>query len=140
MRLLEAFLALALTAIALKMVGLRRWQAVLARRRPAGRPLPGSDEATLVREGLAAARLVEAAARQGPYRATCLQRSLALWWLLRRRRIDSELRIGVRKEGGRLEAHAWVELRGLVLNEVKDVRERFAAFDRAILAAGGTIL
>jgi hypothetical protein len=78
------------------------------------------------------ARLVDAAARRGPYSATCLPRSLTLWWLLRRRGIDSYLRIGVRKAAGRIEAHAWVELRGLVLNDQGDVSQRFAPFDRPI--------
>jgi len=45
--------------------------------------------------------------------------------------------IGVRKATGRFEAHAWVELRGVVLNDSADVRERFAAFDRAIRPARG---
>ncbi len=55
------------------------------------------------------------AASHGPYRATCLRQSLALWLLLRRRGIPAELRIGVRKEGGDLQAHAWVEHQGATL-------------------------
>jgi hypothetical protein len=58
--------------------------------------------------------------------------------LLRRRGIAGDLRIGVRKEAGRFEAHAWVELGGRVLNDNEDVGERFAAFGRAILPVGGT--
>jgi hypothetical protein len=130
----QALALLPLTALALWAMGFRRWQALVARLTPvvdAG----GRDEAAVIREGRATARLVEAAARRGPYRASCLPRSLALWWLLRRQGIESDLRIGVRKEAGLFEAHAWVELRGLVLNDSGDVGERFAAFDRAILPA-----
>jgi hypothetical protein len=133
----QALAMLPLTALALWAVGFRRWQALLARLAPVGAAAVG-DEAALVRQGRAAARLVEAAARRGPYRATCLPRSVTLWWLLRRRGIDSDLRIGVRKEAGKFEAHAWVELRGLVLNDDEEVRERFAAFDRVIVPVGGT--
>jgi hypothetical protein len=136
----QAVALLPLTAVALWAVGFRRWQTLLSRLAPANAPLsPGGEgrvrgtEAAVLREGRAAARLVEAAARRGPYRASCLPRSLTLWWLLRRRGIDSELRIGVRKETGRLDAHAWVELRGEVLNDGADVRERFAAFEQPIL-------
>jgi hypothetical protein len=46
------------------------------------------------------------------------------------------LRIGIRKHGDRLEAHAWVELHGAVLNDTRNVGERFAPFGRAIVPAG----
>ena len=43
-------------------------------------------------------------------RATCLTQALALHILLRRRRLQSTIRIGVVKDqGGPFEAHAWVE-------------------------------
>ncbi len=51
-----------------------------------------------------------------------------VWWLLRRQGVASELRIGVRKEQGRFEAHAWVEREGVALNDGSDVNVRFAAF------------
>jgi hypothetical protein len=134
----QALALLPLTALALWLIGFRRWQAVLARLAPVG-PSADKDDAALVGEGRATARLVDAAARHGPYRATCLPRSLALWWLLRRRGIECDLRIGVRKEAGRFEAHAWTEWRGTALNDSEDVRERFAAFDRAILPVGESV-
>ena len=40
---------------------------------------------------------------------TCLNESLALFGLLRRQGIDARFRLGVRKEGERLAAHAWVQ-------------------------------
>ena len=43
---------------------------------------------------------------------TCLTQSMALLWLLRRAGHDGRLRIGVKTAGGRLLAHAWVELDG----------------------------
>jgi hypothetical protein len=132
--LVQALLLLPLTALALRAVGFRRGQALLTRLAPVRCVPARKDMAALIREGRAMARLVDAAARHGPYRATCLPRSLTLWWLLRHRGIDSCLRIGVRKEAGRLEAHAWVELRGLVLNDDSGVRKRFAAFDRRLLS------
>jgi hypothetical protein len=62
----------------------------------------------------------------------CLQRSVVLWRVLRRRELEAELRIGVRKEaaGGR-QFHAWVEHDGEVLNDVPHVRERFTTFGAA---------
>ncbi len=75
------------------------------------------------------AYLVSVAARFGPYRATCLRRSLFLWWLTRRRGLDSKLQIGVRREQGELTAHAWSELDGEVLNDRAEIVERYAVFD-----------
>jgi hypothetical protein len=51
----------------------------------------------------------------------CLARSLVLWWLLKRRGIDSQIRLGVRKENAILLAHAWIELDQVVLNDRPDV-------------------
>jgi hypothetical protein len=59
---------------------------------------------------------VTRAARYGFFRPQCLVRSLAVQRMLRRRGASvGELRIGVRREGGGLVAHAWVELDGVVI-------------------------
>jgi hypothetical protein len=68
------------------------------------------------------------------FRSSCLDRSITLWALLRWRKIDGDLHLGVRKDQGNFEAHAWVELNGTVLNDAEDVRERFAAFSKPITA------
>ena len=60
-----------------------------------------------------AARLVKAVAAL--YRMPCLEQSLVLFRILRRRGIPAELRIGVRKVSGGLNAHAWVEHDGRLL-------------------------
>ncbi len=86
----------------------------------------------------AIARIVQAAAKNGLYRANCLQESLALWWLLERRGIRSSLQIGVRKTGDRLEAHAWVQYGGRPLNENDSVNARFTPFERSIFPSGAT--
>jgi hypothetical protein len=83
-------------------------------------------------EALRARRLVGAAARNGLYAGTCLSRSVTFWWLLRRRGVRSDLRIGVRKQKGELEAHAWVECDGIVLNDRAERLQDYAAFDQAL--------
>ncbi len=68
------------------------------------------------------------AARRGIFRPSCLVRSLALADLLARRGVaGAEIRVGVRhpgegvaspgESGPQLEAHAWVELDGVVLGD-----------------------
>jgi hypothetical protein len=41
------------------------------------------------------------------------------------------VRIGARKDGGKLEAHAWVERDGVALNEPGDAHRHYATFDAA---------
>src|SRR5688500_3968043 len=110
--LVQALFLLPLTALALRLLGFRRWQSVLAGRAPSDETCGGGQAEAAVQQSHITARMVAAAARHGPYRANCLHQSLVLSWLLRRQGIHSHLRIGVRKEGSRLEAHAWVELLG----------------------------
>lgn len=63
---------------------------------------------------------------------------MVLWWLLHRRGVGSNLLIGVRRRPGSpsgsrtLDFHAWVEHDGVVLNDVADVRDRFATFSHPI--------
>jgi hypothetical protein len=70
-------------------------------------------------------RIVAIASRHGPYKATCLRQSLALWWLSRRRGLPVQLRIGVGKEREIMQAHAWVELAGTVINDSVSIAEDY---------------
>jgi hypothetical protein len=65
-------------------------------------------------------------------RVKCLTRSVALARLLASRGVASELRIGVMKDAGMLNAHAWVEWNGVVLNDRPHCIAQYAAFDRAL--------
>jgi hypothetical protein len=112
---LGATFLLPVVALALRFVGLRRCQAALARLTPEARPAARPN-----RRAADAARMVLAASRHSPCRADCLRRALVLWWLLRRAGLPGEMRIGVRKRDGQLEAHAWVESGGLALDRCTD--------------------
>ena len=127
--LVKALFLIPLTGLGIRLFNFTRLQnvmAVLASRN--GNRVPGDNHA-LVR-ALTAARMVQTAAGQGLYRANCLPQSLVLWWLLKREGIEGDLRIGVSKERGRFEAHAWVECRGVPLNQSNEMLERYAAFER----------
>lgn len=54
------------------------------------------------------AHAVDLTYRLLPLPRTCLKESLVLFGLLRRRGIDARFCLGVRKEGERLVAHAWI--------------------------------
>jgi len=57
-------------------------------------------------------RLVDIAGRFHLIPMHCLPRAFALQWVLGRRGVRTELRIGVRKEAKGLRAHAWLEHEG----------------------------
>jgi Transglutaminase-like superfamily len=78
-----------------------------------------------------AVRMVNAAARHGWGQPSCLEKSLALWWLLQQQGTAASVRIGARKAGGKLEAHAWVEREGVALNEPQQEHRHYATFDAA---------
>jgi len=80
------------------------------------------------------ARMVNAADRHRLVHPSCLAKSLALWWLLGRQGISSHLRIGIRKENEKFEAHAWVERDGIALNELDEHHHHYAVFDAAFSA------
>ena len=76
------------------------------------------------------ARMVRSASHFGPFQATCLAQSLALWLLLQQQGIASTIKIGVRKNVNHVEAHAWVERDGVAINETDAVHQHYASFER----------
>jgi hypothetical protein len=80
-----------------------------------------------------AAHMVSFAARHGFFQASCLRRSMALVILLRRQNIDSKLCLGTRLSDHILEAHAWVEVQGIIVNDRPDVREQYTALSGNLL-------
>ena len=91
---------------------------------------PGKNSPRVVAVGLCAwtSRMVLAAARNSPIPSTCLERSLSLWWLLARQGIAAQFRIGVRKDGEKFTAHAWVEREGVAIGEPDASHLHYAAF------------
>jgi hypothetical protein len=131
---LEAAAMLLASWIGLRLFGFQRWRGLITRLTGTTRSSPTSmmraekDEKIELSHKLA--RLEAAASRHLFVRVNCLERSVALWWLLRRRGIPAELRIGGRKENGRFEAHAWVDLDGIVLSEADYEHNEFVPFER----------
>jgi transglutaminase superfamily protein len=126
---LRAAALLPLISLSLRLRGFRKTQSFLqtflsSPNNPAGTSAPHRAEVTV--------RMVRAAIRHSVGHPTCLEESLALWWLLGRQGIFSELRIGVRKQDEKFEAHAWVERDGAALNEPEALHEHYAAFDAAL--------
>lgn len=135
MVILRAALLLPLTEIGLRLFGFRRWKELIEKFFLPAASLPSLPSDLQRETALRAARAVRSVELHGPTQPNCLERSMTLWWLLRRDGVDGELHIGARKEGGRFEAHAWVELGGQVLNDSTEVHHHYARFDAPIAAA-----
>jgi hypothetical protein len=65
------------------------------------------------------------AARNHPGRPSCLRRAMALNALLRTRGCPARVIIGVARGADGIDAHAWVEVRGAVIEDAPDVARRF---------------
>lgn len=124
--------ALAATRIGLRFAGLRRSRSVLLWLTPR-KTWTASEEAKIA-VAQKIARIQDSVSRHLIWRASCLEQSLVLWWQLRRRGIAAEMRIGARKQAGRLEAHAWIELGNVVLDDFGEAHVHFATFDGSVLS------
>jgi len=80
---------------------------------------------------------VERVAENGPHRATCLVRSVALQRMMERRGlVGSRIHIGVRIVEGEFLAHAWVEWRGEILGDRAWHVGRFSPLADVAVASG----
>lgn len=129
---LRAVVLLPLVVLSLRWRGFRETQAALQRFLSKANPEP--DAAFASKIAALTAHMVNAADRHGLVHPSCLSKSLTLWWLLGRQGIPSRLRIGIRKEKEKFEAHAWVERNGTALNEPDEPHHHYAAFDASLSA------
>lgn len=99
--LLRALLVAGAVQLGLRVMSLRRLQAMIENRRPS-RERGTTTEQDICWAGAVAARYTPGAA--------CLAEALTAHYLLLRSGYHSRLRIGVRHEGDSIGAHAWVEV------------------------------
>ena len=126
--LFRAWAWLSFAKAALAVLGLRRTLAIVAPAR--------ADAAAQTREhGAREAKWNSIAARYVPGGASCLVRSLALLGLLRRHGVAAELRVGIGRTAPQLEAHAWVEIDGVPVNDAADVATRYPPFSGSLFGA-----
>jgi hypothetical protein len=117
---LRSLLLLPGISLGLRLFGYRRCHGWLVR--------PPGQKATNA-QARDTAQMVAAACALMPLRPTCLTRSLALNYLLRRHGLPAELRIGVRKADEQFAAHAWVECAGEAFGQ-SDGGAAYTPFER----------
>ena len=110
---IEAALLLTLARLLVVFVSMRYWRAQLDMR---PRQVPSAvhqNEAALETAGRAVGRIVQRVARRLPFDAKCLPQAMASQWMLRRRRIASQLHLGARRrQDGTVALHAWLTVSG----------------------------
>ncbi len=80
-------------------------------------------------EAHATAKVINIAARHNIFKANCLKQTLLLWFLLGRKSIYSEIKIGIPTvAGSEFSAHAWVVCNGEPLIDSEDTINKFSAF------------
>jgi len=130
--LVRASFWLLLADCGLRLGALGSTQALLHRGVLGGAPRCGVAEQGDVQRSIARiSYLVDVAAQYHLVPMACLPRALVLRRLLAQAGVSTELRIGVRKEGSRLLAHAWLERQGQPVGEPRDPTARFAALHPA---------
>ncbi|HSL71115.1 MAG TPA: lasso peptide biosynthesis B2 protein [Longimicrobiales bacterium] len=117
-----SFAMIAATDLALRRLGFARSVAIA--RRLAGKRAERPEARSLT---AAVCNRVALAGVFYPGRARCLEQSLALYVLLRRRGVPAQLRLGVQPYP--FNAHAWVELDGVALNETAETLTQFVPMD-----------
>jgi hypothetical protein len=125
---LLSYILLPLIDLSLRLRGVRETTTTLAKLCPA-RKAEQTVEWSEIRQIV---RMVKLAAKYSPPWITCLRKSLVLWYLLRRKGIETELQIGSRLNDGKFEGHAWIEYQGIVLNDNPSVRESFVVFKQPL--------
>ena len=101
-------------SLALRMFGYKRTRAWLERHSRIKATEPATAAALSDAQRLA--ELARIAGRHGPMETTCLRQGLAVYWLLRRRGLQPDLKLGVGRLGNAApDMHAWVELDGHAL-------------------------
>jgi hypothetical protein len=122
--LLLMFASLPLISLSLGFAGYGRTRNWVERFTPVSIPRIASTTDMESAERLA--QLADIAGRRGLFSSTCLRQSLLVYGLLRLRGLGPELKLGVRKQDGLFDAHAWVSLDGAELGQTDLEHSPFA--------------
>jgi Transglutaminase-like superfamily len=127
---LEAAASLLISWLAVRLLGFRICRAAFEETGGAARNSKGVEANTLsIARRIAHLEAVTAANLF--LRTSCLEQSIVLCRMLRRRGMNAGLRIGARKEANRFEAHAWVEMEGNIVDGGGTEHLHFVPFEHS---------
>lgn len=122
---LVALFTLPMIALSLKLSGFKQTKNRMSQIIPRNKSDGSAKEHNLSHAKLIS-HAVSIAGNHGLFKANCLKQSLLLWWLLARRGIATELKLGAQKLPQKtFNAHAWVEYKGEALGNSSDFQHQF---------------
>jgi hypothetical protein len=127
---LEAVIGLPIAWLAVRLLGFRICRAIFEKSRATEQDSK-SPEPNVLGVARRIAHLEVVTAANLFFRTNCLEQSLVLCRMLRRRGLSADLRIGARKEADRFEAHAWVEVAGNVIDGGGTEHLHFVPFEQS---------
>ncbi len=123
-----SMLSLPIIAVLLHTLGFNKTKSFLSRFIPVETSLRVPQKEEML-EIYSIANSIHIASRHNIYKANCLKQALLLWFVLGRKSIYSEIKIGIQKEDeSTFGAHAWVECNGEPLIDSQDTIENFSTF------------
>lgn len=126
--LLRATFALSFVGAALRILGLQGTSRFWLEGQ--GQKFDSSDPEKNIEFARMVERMISLAATYGPYRASCLTKSLVLIRFLRNYGMQAELSLGAVRTKETILAHAWVECCGLKLLDDDGASQHFVAFSQ----------
>lgn len=129
--LVSSILLLPIVHLALLTLGYFRLKGIIERLTPFQTAGSFGPETKVLHRAREIAHLISIASQHGIYKASCLRRSLLLWGFLRREGIQGSICFGVRRMGQQLEAHAWVECKGIIVNDFANIHDSFQTLDES---------
>lgn len=126
--LIEAMTLPIVIPLGFRILGVPRTQGLLRRWALSGK-MPATGKKPGVRDACRAQKIIRRTTGIG---GNCLIRSLTLWTMLLRRGISTDLRVGFRKQDGRIEGHAWVEMDDSPLNETIAETRTFVPYGQPV--------
>lgn len=130
----EAFVLPILIFVGFRVAGVSRTQRYLRRWAMSGSPDNEASRSSPETQAviLSAQRAQSLVKRLAGLEGSCLQRSLTLWTLLLKRGVCADLKVGYRSQYGAIEAHAWLEHQGLLINESLAVASTYVTSTEAM--------
>jgi hypothetical protein len=126
---IQSLFLLQTISLGLRWLGFRPIYTLLRRFSPALPPTTDPQEANFT-QAIHLGAVVQLANQRFPaLHVTCLPESLVVWWLLAKKGITADLRLGIRNQEGRLDGHAWVEVNHQVVSGDPDLPDDFLPLD-----------
>jgi hypothetical protein len=129
---LTAILLLPLLNLSLYFLGYFRLRKILEKIIPFKNINICHSDAEIITQARDITQIVSIAVENGLIHATCLQRSMLGWLLLRREGVQGNICFGVRMNDCQLEAHAWIEYNGVVVNDSVSILEKYKPLSDAL--------